>query len=203
MRLAIIAFVILLPSLGKADKVSHRAEVTRLSDLSIEARGKHDYEKALEYVKAAIELNSTPNLHYNMGLILEDMGRNEEALFEFKKFLKSSEGDASARPFAIKQIEALNLKLHSPSTMPPSLPAPKLALASPVVHAVEPSPLALTAPAAPKRKPNLMAPILTGAAGVVLTAVGGGLYGASESSYHALESTCKSRLCTSNDWGSA
>ena len=168
-----------------ADDVTREAK--RLRVLSVQARERGEFDKALEYAKEAMQYSSSPNLHYNAGLVLKDLHRYPEAIAEFKKFLEAPAGDPAARPDAIQEIESLNLKLHEPA---------------PVLVAPPPVPIELPAPPV-KHPPRLRVPVIVGAGALVLTAVGAGLLGSAEADYHTLQTSCKSRLCSSGDWSSS
>lgn len=201
MRLFILVVMLGLSSNALCDS---RTEAKRLKELAVDAKHHGLFVKSLDYYQEALKVFDSPNLHFDLALVLKELGRNEEAVTEFKVFLASPAGDPRGRPRALAEVAMLDkppavvvpVKVETPIAVAPKavLPAPTTAVASPLVYVPEKHSNHL--------KPKL-ATVLVGAGGLVLTVVGAGLLGSAESSYHGLETSCKTRLCGPSEWSTA
>lgn len=72
-----------------------------------EAYAAKNYERALEFFKKAYAINDTPNLLFNMGLVNEKMGRLDQSLEYYEKFVTSPEVGLKLRAKAQKRIDVI------------------------------------------------------------------------------------------------
>jgi hypothetical protein len=90
------------PTLSRADK----AEAKRLRDLAIvAAEQQHDLPAAIQYARDALKAFDSPNLHYNLALLLRDNGQAVEAAAEFKLFLAAPSAEVQARTQALLETK--------------------------------------------------------------------------------------------------
>ena len=176
MRRLLSMMLLFAPAVSRADKV----EAKRLRDLAIVAvEERHDYSAAIQYMRDALKAFESANMHYNLAILLRDVGQYTEAVSEFRMFLASpSGGDPNIRAKAISEVESLSTRIMP---APASVPAP----------ATTPVPFS-------KKNYGLPAAFTVGA--VSALAIGAGLYGSAVSDYGTLQNDCKLRLCGPNDW---
>jgi tetratricopeptide (TPR) repeat protein len=190
MKLLWIA-VVCFPLSLRADP---RGEAQRLKGLAVAAKQRHDYPAALQFYRDALRTYESPNLHYNLALVLKELSQYAEAVDEFEKFLASPSGehaDPRARPRALAEIERLKRLIPPPPTPAPApVVAPVVQIPTPVLEVKRELP--------PKRNYTLPTGFAIGA--VSILAIGAGLYGSAVTDYNAFQDECKLRLCMPSDW---
>ncbi|GMV38392.1 MAG: hypothetical protein AMXMBFR64_01080 [Myxococcales bacterium] len=75
--------------------------------VGIEAFTAERFAEALEAFQAARAIREVPNLVFNVARCLEKLGRNEEAITAFERFLALPGSEASERTRALKHLQAL------------------------------------------------------------------------------------------------
>ena len=99
-----------------------------------------DYQGSLEKLTQARALYASPALHFNLGLAYRGLGRDQDALDSFRRFVSETSAEDPAlvarRREASWHIEALQARLHRAVllTRPPAPPP------APAVAAVAPPP---------------------------------------------------------------
>jgi tetratricopeptide (TPR) repeat protein len=137
-----------LPALADAegDKLAHAYLLT-----ARDAFQKGHIEEALNQFAEAYRVSGRPAFHYNIGICLERLGRTEEAIAAFQRYLAEQPHPSDARSVR-ERIEALRAKLRAqrppaPAASPPTPAAPS----SPAVPSTLPTPATPAAPAVAAR----------------------------------------------------
>ncbi len=82
----------------------------QVEDLSRQAAGAYsegDYDRAIELFQQAYELQPVPNLLFNIAKVYEKKKDWEQAIVNYKEFMKAPDSDADARQVALDRIDAL------------------------------------------------------------------------------------------------
>jgi tetratricopeptide (TPR) repeat protein len=133
-----VALLVLLalprPALADAagDKLAHAYLLT-----ARDAFQKGHIEEALNQFTEAYRASGRPAFHYNIGICLERLGRTEEAIAAFQRYLAEEPHPTDARSVR-ERIETLRAKLRA--QRPPATPAasPPTPAASPPTPAAPP-----------------------------------------------------------------
>ena len=92
-------------SVAFAQSVTEQVEA--LSGQAASAYRDGDYEKAIELFKEAYALQAVPNLLFNIAKVYEKLEKWDEAVANYKEFIKAPDADAAAREAALARIDAL------------------------------------------------------------------------------------------------
>ncbi len=116
MRLLVFASALLLIALtARADEAAdptRRAEASKLSVQGSAAWESGEYLSALADFEKAYSIFPSPNLRYNMGRALSDLGRDLEALEAFEEFMaKATDAPEKARGIAKAKIAVLEKRI--------------------------------------------------------------------------------------------
>ena len=101
-------------NLWAAEPAAARAEAKRLKDLAVAAKHRSDYPAALQYYREALKAFESPNLHFDLALVLKELGRYAEAVDEFEVFLAYPPGehaDSRGRPRALAEVDTLSKRV--------------------------------------------------------------------------------------------
>lgn len=110
----------------------------------IEAFTAERFGEALEAFQAARAIREVPNLVFNVARCFEKLGRNEEAITAFERFLALPGSEASERTRALKHLQALRDEValraaRDPGSAPVRVPVADDVLADPGISARQPS----------------------------------------------------------------
>ncbi|MBX3271642.1 MAG: tetratricopeptide repeat protein [Sandaracinaceae bacterium] len=94
-------------SLAQAEGDSHTEQARALFEAGRVAFDAREYERALRYFTEAYELSRRPRLQYNIGVTAERLGRLEEALAAYERYLREEEPDGPQRGEAEERAAAL------------------------------------------------------------------------------------------------
>ena len=93
-------------ALAQADD-SHTEQARALFEAGRVAFDAREYERALRYFTEAYELSRRPRLQYNIGVTAERLGRLEEALAAYQRYLREEEPEGPQRGEAEERVTAL------------------------------------------------------------------------------------------------
>lgn len=160
MRCAVAALCVILAG-GAASAQS--GPLREAYDQGLAAFQARDYETALRRFQRAYELSRSPEFLFNIGLTLERLGRRQEAVAAFQRFLEL-EPASPQRAVVERRLAALH---EAPVATPPTPPP------VPVVTPVAVRPVIAPPPPTPRARPAwpwvvLGAGVAVGATGVVV-----------------------------------
>lgn len=90
-----------------AEPETDEARAERLATEGVAAFEAGELEQALELLQASYELNSKPNLVFNIGRIYEELGEFEQAIKFYSDFIVLPGVDLETREFAVERIEVI------------------------------------------------------------------------------------------------
>ncbi|MEM9074013.1 MAG: tetratricopeptide repeat protein [Myxococcota bacterium] len=119
---ALLLVALLLPSFAKA-QADAESQALVLFDRAREAFRNGAFERSALLLEEAISLHDVAPLHYNLGRSYQELGRQEDALSEYRRFL-AMEPDTPERPRVEARIAILEAQLR-PEPEPEPEPDPE------------------------------------------------------------------------------
>src|SRR5689334_10663624 len=101
-----------------------KAQAQKHMDKATEAHQAGKYDVALSELQAAYTLDPQPDLLYAIGQVYVKLGKCEDAIASYEKFLAANP-PADAAGLANEAITACKAQLAPPPPPPPSAPPPK------------------------------------------------------------------------------
>lgn len=189
--------LLVIAVLGCASLSAQAAELDADSDaarrrfvVGSELYSRSKYRAALEKFEEARQLKPLPAFDYNIARCLERLERWAEAVVAYKRFLAvvpedPVAGEVRARIAAL-EARVAHVEVTPPGQEPEPQPAP---------------PVALPAPPSGRDNRALRGAAIAFAPLALVVAAGGGIaLGLVRGPFADLQSTCRFRPCTSNDW---
>jgi tetratricopeptide (TPR) repeat protein len=185
--LTVLAFLGWVPAAQAQPKTSDRATVETLSAEGTALFREGDSLGAMVKFQAALKLKDVANLHYNLAMCLEKLGKDEEAIEEYKAFIRHPDSSSEGRAKAENRIDRLSQLVRMKQAEAARAAAPVVApIDSPPKPEHAPKAVAATPVPSQGDRPIIVAPVRTRprilewtliGAGAGIAATGGALYG--------------------------